>query len=475
MWWIYLLIIIVLLIIILIIKTLIFKKTLEMHELSNIDINNEKAIESLAKKLKIPTISYRDSTKINQQAFHDFKALLINDYPHIQKHATYKDIGTGILFHIQGQSKENPIVLMAHFDVVPVSNNWSKDPFGAETDVTYLYGRGTLDTKVTVNAIMESVEYLLSKDKTFKQDLYIAFSGEEEINGPTQKMMVSYFKEHHIKPYIVFDEGGAIVSNMFPGVKEKVAVIGIAEKGFVNIELKAKSKGGHASTPPKDTPVTLLSKAVVKINQSKAFKMKLTSPIKTMFNHIACYSRSFPIRMIFANTWLFTPIIKLIAKLSGGELYAMFKTTLAFTVTNGSSAINVLPNEATFGINIRIRPGETSKDIVDKIKKIVRKEHIEVHVIDVSESTTISLIDDGFKLFDKAIKQTWDKTIVSPYLMVATTDSRHYHEICERVYKFAPYQVTSADLKLIHGDDEKISKVNIVNAIKFYINFLNQL
>jgi carboxypeptidase PM20D1 len=475
MWWLYLIIAFALFIIILVIKTLSFHKRLEDNDIKAIDIDEQKVIDALIKKIKIKTISYPNKDNIDQQAFQDFKTLLKNDYPLINKKAKYQEIGTGVLFHIKGKSKDKPIVLMAHFDVVPVSNNWSVEPFEGVTDDTYLYGRGTLDTKVTVNAIMESVEYVLSKNHEFNQDIYIAFSGEEEINGPTQKQMVQYFKEHHIKPHLVFDEGGAIVSNMFPGVSQKVAVIGVAEKGFVNIELSAKSKGGHASTPPKETPVTMLAHAIDQLNHHKAFKMKLTKPIETMFEHIAPYSTSFPIRLIFANMWLFKPIIKLIAKLSGGELFAMFKTTLAFTVLKGSKALNVLPNEATVGINIRIRPEETSKEVVDKITKIIHHKDIKIKVLQISEPTPTSLIDDTFDLFDQAIKDTWKDTIVSPYLMVATTDSRHYHEICDRVYKFAPYQLTKADLKLIHSDDERVTKENIVNSTKFYIHFLNQI
>jgi len=452
-----------------------FHKKLDEHQIKDIDISEEKVLEAFIKKIKIKTVSHHHKEDIDQQTFSDFKTLLKNDYPLINKNATYLEIGTGVLFHIKGKSKDKPIVFMAHFDVVPVSKNWSVEPFSGISDEKYIYGRGTLDTKVTVNAIMESVEYVLSKNHQFKQDIYIAFSGEEEVNGPTQQRMVSYFEENHIKPHLVFDEGGAIVSNMFPGVSQKVAVIGVAEKGFVNIELSAKSKGGHASTPPKDTPVTMLAHAIDKLNHHSAFKMKLTKPIKTMFDHIAPYSSSFAIRLIFANIWLFKPIIKLIAKLSGGELYAMFKTTLAFTILNGSKALNVLPNEATVGINIRIRPEETSKDVIDKIKKIINNDDISIKVLQVSEPTPTSLVDDTFKLFDEAIKNTWQDTIVSPYLMVATTDSRHYHKICDRVYKFAPYQLTKADLKLIHGDDERITKENVINSTKFYIHFLYQI
>jgi len=278
-----------------------------------------------------------------------------------------------------------------------------------------------------------------------------------------------------VKPYMVLDEGGAIVSNMFPGVKKKVAVIGIAEKGFMNVKLTAVSQGGHASTPPKDTPITILSKAVLKLNNHRSFRLKLTEPVKALFDTIAPHSKSFGIKLLFANIWLFSPVIKLIAKLSGGEFLSMFKTTQAFTLATGSDAINVLPSNATIGINYRLRPGETSDEVVKKITRIIHNPNITIEVPFKSEATSTSLTGDAFKMITKAIKQTWTDVIPSPYLMVATSDSRHYHEICEHVYKFSPMDVSKTDLAKIHGFDEDISTLNIINGTNFYLNLIDQL
>ncbi len=475
MWWLYLIIsVIAALVIFLIIKTMIHKKVLKPKKVKSIEVDEDTIIKHFIEKIQLKTVSYPDKTKIDQQAFKDFKKHLQDAYPNIKTQATYQEIGTGVLFHIKGLKSDKPIILMAHFDVVPVSDNWSYEPFGGTIEGDYIYGRGTLDTKITVNAIMESIEYLLSKGKTFKQDVYIAFSGEEEIGGPTPKLMIDYFKAQGVKPYLVLDEGGAIVSNMFPGVKEKVAAIGIAEKGVMNIELSATSKGGHASKPPKETPVTLLATAVKKLNESKQFKMKMTSPVKALFDHVTPYSKNFFIRLIFANMWLFKPLISLIAKLSGGELKAMFKTTLAFTVSEGSKAYNVLPNNAKVGINIRLRPDESSDMIINRIKKIINNPDITVIPIQRSEPTPMSKMDEAYQLLEQTILDNWEHTIVSPYLMVATTDSRHYHAICDHVYKFAPMDVSKDDLGRMHSDDERMTKQNVINSVKFYIRLLDQ-
>ncbi len=464
-----------LLILIVFVKTIQFKPVLYPEMKKKYSIDEKRVIENLSEKIKIPTISNLDSKKIDHHAFTAFKEHLKTHYPLINEQSTYQEIGTGVMFHIKGLSNEEPTVLMAHFDVVPVDGKWTFEPFGGDVDESYVYGRGTLDTKHSLNAVMEAVEYSLAQGKIFKNDLYICFSGEEEIYGDTQKQMVEYFKANEINPYMVLDEGGAIVSNMFPGVNKKVAVVGIAEKGFMNLKLTAFSKGGHASTPPKDTALTVLSKAVLRLNRTKQFKLKLTEPVRTLFDTLAPYSKSFPIRMIFANLWLFTPVVKLIAKLSGGEILSMFKTTQAFTVSQASDAINVLPTSASVGINYRLRPHETSDQVVKKIKKIIKNDDIKIEVIKVSEATSTSVVDEVFGVVRQAIKKTWPEVIVTPYLMVATSDSRHYHEICDRVYKFSPMDVSKDDLKLIHGEDEKISIDNVIHGVYFYLSLIEKL
>jgi carboxypeptidase PM20D1 len=464
-----------LLILIVFVKTIQFKPVLYPEMKKKYSIDEKRVIENLSEKIKIPTISNLDSKKIDHHAFTAFKEHLKTHYPLINEQSTYQEIGTGVMFHIKGLSNEEPTVLMAHFDVVPVDSKWTFEPFGGDVDESYVYGRGTLDTKHSLNAVMEAVEYSLAQGKIFKNDLYICFSGEEEIYGDTQKQMVEYFKANEINPYMVLDEGGAIVSNMFPGVSKKVAVVGIAEKGFMNLKLTAFSKGGHASTPPKDTALTVLSKAVLRLNRTKQFKLKLTEPVRTLFDTLAPYSKSFPIRMIFANLWLFTPVVKLIAKLSGGEILSMFKTTQAFTVSQASDAINVLPTSASVGINYRLRPHETSDQVVKKIKKIIKNDDIKIEVIKVSEATSTSVVDEVFGVVRQAIKKTWPEVIVTPYLMVATSDSRHYHEICDRVYKFSPMDVSKDDLKLIHGEDEKISIDNVIHGVYFYLSLIEKL
>lgn len=473
--WLYLLLIIPVVIIIAIYRTLTYRSNAfpEMRKWHEFD--KDRTVKSLSTMISFPTVSYADHEKENKEAFIQFREFIKSNYPFIMEKATYEDIERGMLFKIPGLSSEQPVVLMSHYDVVPVQEGWKKDAFSGEISETHVYGRGTLDTKSTLNAIMESVEYVLSKGKVFKNDLYLAFSGDEEIFGPSAPAIKNVLKARGVTPYLVLDEGGAIVSKMFPGVKEKAAVVGIAEKGFMNVKLIATSKGGHASTPPKNSPVSDLAQAVKKLNNHPSFRLKMTQPVKQLFDTLAPHSTSFGIKMLFANRWLFMPVITLIAKISGGEFLSMFKTTQAFTLAEGSKAINVLPSEASIGINYRLRPGETSARVLKRINKIIHNPRIQVEAIAVSEATPISPVDDAFNMVRKAINLTWPEVIVAPYLMVATTDSRHYHEISEHVYKFSPMDVSKADLAKIHGYDEDISIDNVIHGVNFYINLLEQL
>lgn len=472
----YLLLIIpVIFVLVIVIRTIKFKPSMIPTMKKKHEIDEKHAIESLSSMLQFKTISNPDPHKVDNEEFVKFREYLKSRYPKTHDASTFSLFDRGMLFHIKGESHDKPIVFMSHYDVVPINGTWKGDPFSGKIENDYVYGRGALDTKSSLNAIMEAVEFSLSQGKIFRQDLYLAFGGDEETYGTSQQKMVKHFQEKGIKPYLVLDEGGAIVSKIFPGVSKKAAVVGIAEKGFMNLKLTAKSSGGHASTPPKNTTLTMLSNAITKLNNHKSFKLKLTPPVRALFEHIAPHSNSFMIRMIFANLWLFLPVVKLIAKSSGGEFLSLFKTTQAFTMASGSEAINVLPAEASIGINYRLRPQERSSDVIARIKRIINNDQISVEANDVSEATTISKVDEAYQIIEKAISETWPEVVPTPYLMIATSDSRHYHAICDHVYKFSPMDVSKADLAKIHGVDEDISTENVINGVKFYLNIIDQL
>ncbi|MFU8786239.1 MAG: M20/M25/M40 family metallo-hydrolase [Candidatus Izemoplasmataceae bacterium] len=464
------------LICVIIIRTINFKENFQSHPKHKVKLDEAHAIESLKAMIKFKTISHVDPSKIDNVPFEMFIEYLMQRYKTVVKHAEIIRIEPmGLIFKIKGDAHEHPTVLMSHFDVVPENGLWEHDPFLGEIIEGYIYGRGTLDTKGTLCAVMESVEHHLKKLYTFKEDLYLCFSGDEEVYGKSAHNMVAYLDKHHIKPALVLDEGGAVVKDIFPNVKESIAVIGISEKGVLSLKLTASSSGGHAAMPPKDTPITQLSKAVVKLNQSKHFKLTLTESVYAMFDTVARYSKSFIIRMIFANLWVFSPLVKQMASRSGGELLSLMKTTQAFTMMEGSEAINVLPTKASVGINYRLLTNQTGEKTIQSIKKIINNDHIQVNTLYLSDPPSLSKRDLNYQKIVDTIYETFEETIPTPYLMMATTDSRHYHKISENVYRFSPMRLSKEGLKTIHGVNEKIHKDDFIECVKFYINLLKKL
>jgi len=361
---------------------------------------------------------------------------------------------------------------MAHYDVVPVNEGvWEKPPFEGIIEDGVLWGRGTLDTKVTFGSILFSANHLIEGGFVPENDIYFAFSGGEEVNGPGASHIVDYFEKNGINPALVLDEGGAVVENVFPGVKAPCGLIGIAEKGLLDLEYRVKSNGGHASAPKPHTPVGVLSRACCNV-ESKPFKSHMTKPVKEMFDTLGRHS-SFLYRMIFANLWAFSGVLDLICKKGGGELNALMRTTVAFTQMKGSSASNVIPPEATMVSNMRLNPMDTMDSAIEYIRKTVGNDEITLTALRGMNPSRISRTDvDGYKKVEEAIASTWLGTIVSPYLMVQCSDSRHWGRISDRVYRFSAMDLTSEERKTIHGNNERIRLECLNRSAEFYIRLM---
>ncbi|MCL1831217.1 MAG: M20/M25/M40 family metallo-hydrolase, partial [Oscillospiraceae bacterium] len=345
------------------------------------EIDSNRVALHLSEMVQCRTVSSNDERLVDVDEFDRFRTLLPTMYPKVHEVATVESIGaTGLLYTIKGVQDSSPTVLMSHYDVVPaLEQYWDVAPFSGLITDNAVHGRGTLDTKGTLCGIMESLEALLNTGFSPKNDILLAFSGDEEIAGESAPAIVAELKKRNIRPAMVVDEGGAVVENMFPGVAVPTALIGTAEKGMLDLKLKVKSKGGHASSPPPHTPVGILADAIVKI-ENKPFKFTLTPPVKTLLDTLGRHS-SFFYRLIFANLWLFTPVLDLLCKKTGGELNAMMRTTCAFTMMEGSNATNVIPPEASIGANLRIISGESYESSVEKLKRNAKNDDIEFEVV----------------------------------------------------------------------------------------------
>ena len=462
------------LLVIIIVKALLFKpKPKTVYAAEEFSINEQDVAEHLADMVRCKTVSSNNRQLVDESEFRKFKELLVKTYPTVHRTSVPEPIGeTGLLYHIKGEDSSSSVVLMSHYDVVPAAEEyWDKAPFEGIIENDTIYGRGTLDTKGTLCGIMEALEMLLAQNFVPKNDIYLAFSGDEEIAGESAPEIVKELKKRNITPIMVVDEGGAVVEDVFPGVSGQCALVGTAEKGMLDLRLNVKSKGGHASTPPVHTPVGILADAVVKI-EKKGFKFRLTPPVKALFDTLGRHS-SFLYRVIFANLWCFKPLLGFICRKSGGELNAMMSTTCAFTMMKGSDASNVIPPVATVGANLRIIGGETYEEVVQYLKGIINNPDIEFEVAYGMNPSPSSLIDGiGYEMLSAAISKTWREALVSPYLMFACSDSRHYHQISDYVYRFSAMYLTREERSLIHGNNECISIEKLVKVVEFYLNLI---
>ncbi len=459
---------------VLLIRAAAFKpKAQSFNDETEINFDKKAATDALAELVRCKTISYYEKEKEDEKEFKKLYDLLPKLYPNVfEKTELIKLPERALLFKWSGVSSDKPTVLMAHFDVVPVNEeNWVKPPFDAVIEDGVMWGRGTLDTKVTFNGILSAADTLISEGFTPKNDIYLAFSGGEEVNGEGALNIVKWFEEKGITPELIVDEGGAVVENVFPGVKAPCGLIGIAEKGMLNLEFSVKSQGGHASAPKPHTPIGQLSSACVSV-EGNPFPMHLTAPALKMFDTLGRHS-SFLYRLIFANLWLFKGVLNMLAKKSGGEMNALLRTTVAFTQANGSTAPNVIPPKASLVANLRLNPEDSISSAVEYIRRAVNNDAVELNILGGMEPSRVSETDcDAYRRVESAVGNTWRGAIVSPYLMVQCSDCRHYGRISNHVYRFSAMAMTSEERSTIHGNNERIKIESVGKAVEFFIRII---
>ncbi len=439
----------------------------------NEEIDRERAVESLARMIQCRTVSYNDTRLEDENEFANFKELLKERYPLVHQNCELSHIDrTGLLYRWPGKKSENPTVLMSHYDVVPAAEEeWEHPPFAGIIKEGHLWGRGTLDTKATLCGIMEAAEKLISEGFVPEQDIFFSFAGDEETNGTGTPAIVEHLEGRGIKPALVIDEGGAVVEGVVPGVKEKCALVGTGEKGKVHIRLSVKSQGGHGSIPPPVSPVGILAKAVSKI-ENKPFKFHLTRPAQEMFDTLGRHT-GLGLKLVFANMKIFIPLLNLASRKLGGEFNALMRTTTAFTKMEGSEAINVFPPVAKVEADVRMIEGQTKDSLIRGLKQKIGDNRVKVEAVDTIEVQPSSTTgNESWKRMVQGIKQVWPEALVSPYLMIACTDSRHYARISDCVYRFSAMELTTEERQMIHGNNERIPLDKIETAVKFYVGMI---
>lgn len=477
MWilWIILALIVVWLAVILV-RAAMFKPRPELTPSEKkVELNEGRIVSDMQELIRCKTVSYNDDEMVDKEEFKKFQDLLPKLYPKVHETCERSFHGVnGMLYHWKGKKGDAPTVLMSHYDVVPVEESqWEKPAFDGIVENGVLWGRGTLDTKGTLCGIMEAAEKLIGEGFVPEQDMYFAFSGQEEINGPSCPAIVDWFEAQGIRPGLVVDEGGAVVERVFPGMTRECALIGIAEKGLENIEFHAKSRGGHASTPPVHTIVGELAEAMVKV-EKHPFPRQLTKPVKEMLDILGRHS-TFAYKILVANLWCFEGLFDMVCKKFGGELNAMLRTTCALTKMEGSKAFNVLPPKASVGMNLRLIGTDTTESARAYLEKVIDNPNIEVSIFEgrnpSAESDTSC---EEWTRLCQVVTDTWPGVLVSPYLMMACSDSWHYCRITDRVYKFSAMKLSKEERGMIHGNNERIPVETLVKAVEFYVRLMEK-
>ena len=461
---------------VLLVRTALFRpRAEEAPSAEPAGVDYARAADHLAQMVRVKTVSSRDPAAVDEEAFERFRALLTELYPLVTKACPRERIGaSGLLYHWKGKRSDAPLVLMAHYDVVPPGDlsAWQRDPFCGETDGDgVLWGRGTLDTKGTLCGILEAAETLLARGFVPEQDIYLSFSGDEEIMGPSAPAIVEELRRRGVKPAFVLDEGGAIVEGAFPGVKRKTAVVGTCEKGQMDVELSVKSRGGHTSAPPPKTPVAALCRAAARID-AHPFPAALTPAAAELFDTLGRHS-SFALRLVLAHLRCFLPLLNLICTKAGGELNALLRTTCCFTMMEGSRAANAIPTEARMTANLRLSPRDTMASAEDYLRRVIGDEDVSLRRIQGTEPSAVS--PTGTPAWERvraAIRATWPEAIVSPYMMVACSDSRHFCAICDNVFRFSAMELSKEERACIHGLNERVPTEKIGRAAEFFLRVM---
>ena len=439
-------------------------------------IVSDSALSHLVAAVKIPTISYQEDSVSNPKAFEDFYNLLVKNFPLVFNHLKCERFPTNsILLKWEGTSSSlKPIMYLAHQDVVPVEDQnikWIFPPFSAQIDSGYVHGRGTMDDKGSLLGLLEATEYLLKKDFKPNRTIYFAFGSDEEIGGTGAKEMAEWLLKKNIQFEYILDEGGAIGINLIQGIDKPIALVGIAEKGYVSIQLEVNEEGGHSSMPPEHTAIGILSTAITKL-EAQPFPAKYDGATKGLFDCLAP-EMSFSKRFVFKNSWMFSSLImRKLAKTNATN--ATIRTTTAVTVFKAGEKDNVLPNQAKAIVNFRTIPGETMDDVMKKVKYIINDKRIKRNFIgNQYNASPISDVNSvGYKLISKTVNGIFPTAIVAPYLILGITDSRHYSKLCNNIFRFVPLTVTNNDLKRMHGINERIAIEDYYRLIEFYATMI---
>lgn len=436
---------------------------------------DDAAVERFREMLRSATVWGAENPEADHTPFDEFVPKLRLLYPGVFGHLELTMVESyGIMLRWPGANSElAPVVLMAHHDVVSAhAEEWTHDPFAADIEDGKIWARGSVDTKCILAALFEAAETLLAEGFVPPRDIYLCSSNCEEDNGQTAPAMVALFKDRGIEPYMVLDEGGAVIDNPPLGVTRPFAAIGVTEKGLFSAFLTVHSKGGHASTPSLEDATGKLVAGLDSLQKHPA-PAKLSTPIETMLRELAAYG-GFGLRVVFGNLWLFRPLVVRIMK-GDPETAAMVRTTYAITELEGAPAANIIPKSARGTVNVRIDPAEGVDEAFGRIKEHF-DDQTEYELRFAIDPSPVSPFEDpAFDYLRAVTHSVYPDAGIAPYVQSSSSDARHFHRICPRTYRFAGILFKGDQRARIHGQDENLDVDAYKRGVGFYTEFIRHL
>lgn len=450
-----------------VIRTILLPKKQTSYDLSDDKERVDTYSEKLSRMVQIETISDRDDPSIEK--FLSFHKLLEELFPAVFAACEKVEIDGNLLLKWKGKSEKDPIMLISHMDVVEATGEWKYPPFSGEIAEGKIWGRGSADTKCSLMALLQAAEEMITAGYVPTCDVYLGSSCTEEIGGSGAPKLANWLKEHGVHLFMLCDEGGSIIQNPIGGVNGHFAAVGIFEKGYGDVKFIARSNGGHASAPGKNTPIPRLAKFVAQVEKKTPFRVAFTPAVTAMFSRIAPYAGNFGLRLVLSNLWLFGPLLKKVMPLISAQAAAMLQTTIAFTMQSGSHGYNVLPQEASVCANMRYIPHQGTDESIQVISDLAKKYGLETEVIYKGyPSKSLDLEGEAFAITQNTIKTCFPGIGILPYVVTGGTDARFYDDVADSCVRFSPVNYGPEQMAGMHGLNENIEAGCLPGAVDYY-------
>lgn len=423
--------------------------------------------EKLSRMVQVETISDRNDPSIEK--FLAFHKLLEELFPRVFSVCEKIEIDGNLLLKWKGKTEKDPIMLISHMDVVEAGGEWKYPPFSGTIADGKVWGRGAGDIKCGLLSFLQAGEELLEDGYEPACDIYFGSSCTEEIGGSGAPKMAQWLKDHNARLFMLCDEGGSIVQDPVGGVHGHFAAVGIFEKGYGDVKFIARSNGGHASAPGRNTPIPRLAKFVARVEKKTPFRVQFSPAVDAMLTRIAPYADHFGLRLVMSNLWLFKPLLKKVMPLISPQAAAMLQTTIAFTMQSGSAGYNVLPQEASVCANLRFIPHQSTDESLAVISALAKQYGLETEVVYKGyPSNSLDLKGRAFALTQSTIEACFPGVGILPYVVTGGTDARFYDEVCDSCVRFSPINCGPEQMAGMHGLNENIEIGTLPPAVDYY-------